>query len=223
MKLQSHNKKKKIITAAIIAAVVIALIVIGVVIAIVASSSQEQEDPKTVEISEIRLSSYPDKVVYFVGDEFDPKGTQIAVINTESQVYYINDMDPDLVITGFDSSAPNDKLPLTITYKGHSITINVTVKETPGDKPYLVSIRVSDNLKTKYSVASWQSGLKITDDVKLICTYSDGSVKEVNMDINFCEGVDYNVTTPGTQIITVRYSDDGSVWAETTVTVTITN
>ena len=220
MKLQS--KKQKTITAVIIAAVVVALIVIGIVVvaSISNSNSNTNQDPEKAEISEIRISSYPDKVVYYVGDEFDPKGTKITVITTDANTFMVDYTDPELTITGFDSTVVNNALPLTISYKGCTLTFNVQVKEVPSNKPYLVSIRVSENMKTTYTLKSWQYGLKL-NGVKLICTLSDGSEQEVDMAMEYCEGVDYNVTSACTQVITIRYSHEG-IWAETTVTITIT-
>lgn len=222
MKLKNQNKKKKIIIAAIIAAVVIALIVVGIVVAVLISTSHKHEDPKAVEISEIRLSAYPDKVIYFVGDEFEPKGTAITVINTEASVYTIDYTDPDLVITGFDSSAVNEKLPLTITYKGHSLTFNVTVKEVPSSKPYLTSIRLSDNFHKEYSLEWWNKYGPTFDNVYVVCTYSDGSEKEVPIESMYCYGLNFNLTSTGSFTFVVKYSDEG-IWAECNVTVTITN
>lgn len=222
MKLKSRNQNKKIITAAIIAAAIIVLIAVGVVIAISVLNSQESEDPKTIEISEIRISSYPSKVVYFIGDEFEPEGTVITVINDKAQVYTVDSTDPDLIISGFDSSAPNDKLPLTITYKGHSITINVTVKEVPSSKPYLTSIRLSDNFHKEYSLEWWNTYGPTFDNVYVVCTYSDGSEKEFPMEATYCYGMNYNLTSKGPFTFVVKFSDEG-IWAECNVTVTITN
>lgn len=217
MQLKKRNSKKTIIIALSVAVVAV-LIITGIVIGLNIDKASNQ-----VIYRGIMVSSNPNKTVYYVGEEFDPSGMKVQVLATNNETsYFIDYKDPELKVTGFDSSVANEMLVLTVTYREFTTTCNVTIKEPEKGTPYLTSIRLSDNFTTTYSLDWWNTYGMVLDDVKVICIYSDGTEKEFPMESSYCYGVDYTITSPETQVITVKYSDNG-VWAETTVPITITN
>ena len=221
MKLQ-RNRKKTYITIAIIVSV---LLIIAAALAIAYVSLMQTINPDAFkpdkEITGISISTAP-KTEYYIGEDFDPTGMKIQVLtNNLSETYFVECPNDEVVITGFDSSVANEKVPVTVTYKGFSVTFNVVVKDYPSAAPVLESIRLSDNFKTTYTLEKWNKNGPSLFGVKLILTYSDGSEQEVQMQSAYCYGIE-DIAAPGTTEFTIKYSD-GGIQVETTVTVTITN
>lgn len=216
MKLQK-NRNKTLIIVAIVAAVVVALIVAGVLVAPTIIGSLNKPEPS------ISVSVSP-KNVYFVGEKFDPTGlkVQVAMGDTEKS-YFVSYPDADLKITGFDSSVANESLTLTITYKGMSTTMNVTIKDYPAKPPVLVSIGLSDAFyETPFTVSFWNRyGPTKRAGVNLVLTYDDGSTKEIPLKGEHCFNVDRNLTSAGTTEFILKYTEGGKTFEET-ITVEIT-
>ena len=215
MKLQSKRKKAVVIASIVVAVVlVIALIALLVVPAII--KSLNKIDPY------IKVSINP-KNSYYVGEKFDPTGLQIQIVTGDNDTsYFVRYPDADLKITGFDSSVAKESLAVTITYKGMSTTMNVTIKEYPDPAPTLQSIRLSDNFyATPHPLDYWNDFGPRRTNINIILTYSDGSEKEIPLKGEHC----FNVTRPlagaGTTQFTIKYSEGGKVFEET-ITVTIT-
>lgn len=221
MKLVSRNQKKKIIIAAAIAVVVIGIIV-GLVVGLSSISNSENDDPNQEAIMlGLSISSKP-KTTYLVGETFNPDGLLVQVLmSTQDATYFVDKNDPELTISGFDSSVPNNKLTLTISYKGFSTTLDVMIKEKESTAPVLERIEVY-NFQTEYKLNIWNEGGPDTAGGKIRAYYSDGSVVEgIVLKTKYIPDYD-QLTKPGKTEIKVIYSD-GVTTVETTVEITVTN
>jgi len=216
MKLRSKNNNTVIIIA-IVAVVVVALIVAGVLLAPTIIGHFNKPDPS------IAVSVSP-KNVYFVGEKFDPTGLKIQVLMGDpDSSYFVSYPNSELKISGFDSSVANESLPLTITYKGMTTTLNVTIKDYPPKNPVLVDMKLSDNFYAHpFSYTVWnKNGPYKRANVNIVLIYDDGSEKEIPLTAEYCSNVDRNLTSAGTTEFTLHYTE-GGVRLEKTITVTIT-
>lgn len=219
MKLNSKRKRNTYIIIAAIALAVLAIV--GVIVGLVVNKVQEE---KGKEIQEITISVLPKKE-YFVGDTFDSTGIVIQVLTKNlDESYYVESTDPEVIFSGFDSSVANDSLTMTVSYKGFTKNFTLKIKDYPPKTPTIESIKLSDDFyEIPYTLSLWNRFGPLLDTSKLIVTYSDGTVKEVPMQYEWCEGVNMNLTSPGETQFTIRYTDENGFSAETTVIVTITN
>ena len=212
MKLKSRNNdKKKIIILVVLAVILVAAIVTAIVVASAIKKNNET-------ITGIMISQQPSDIVYFVGEEFDPTGLVIQVLAKSNDVtYFVKHTDPELKITGFDSSVANEKLVLTVTYREFSTTLNVMIKEIPPQPPTAVSIKMSDNFRTTYPISWWNNYGPIFDGVELIVVYSDGSEESVPMQSYYCYEVNKVLSKPGETSFKVVYNGF-ECWVTVTVT-----
>lgn len=239
MKLSNTNKRKKVI---IIAAIVLAalLLVAGVVALIVTKTLKDTQIGDTTlgdllnggdgnankdGLKGIMISEYP-KSVYQVGDDFDPTGISIQVLATSNdKSYFIDETDAELKFSGFDSSVESEEVTITVTYKEFSTEYKVRVEkkpEPPTSNRVLTSIRLSDNFITTYSKTNWNFFGPTLDDVKLICTFSDGTEQSVPMLYNYIQNPNLNIQSACTYDLIIQYSYANTT-VTTTVTITITN
>ena len=124
----------------------------------------------------------------------------------------------ECTITGFDSSVAVKEQVITVTYKGFTDTFTIEIKEEPTGTPVLESISMQTLPKTEYKV---KEGLN-SDGGVILCTYSDGSTKTVDLINEYVYGFRAAyLAGVGTYDITVKYNEDG-VTAETTYKITIT-
>lgn len=227
MKLPSQSKKKRIILIAIVALAL--LLIAGIVVGITIISSLDLPggveiggDPNA--IKGIIISATPSKTVYAVGEEFSPEGLKIQVLaNSNAGSYFIDNTNSELKFSGFDSETTGQKT-ITVTYREFSVSFFVTVNEKSAPsltEKALTSIRLSDNFQTTYTVERWNKFGPRFKDVKLICTYSDGTEKEVEMLTDYVYGIDTSIESVGTTQFTIKYNE-GGIEVTTTVTVTIT-
>lgn len=217
MRLKKQNNKRIIIIAIIAVVVVLALVVGGIFLF---SSSNNGEEPKPDDIIGIEISSRPSLTEYFVGEQFKPEGARVQVMTHDHEKSYFVDHTA-LSFSGFDGSKLGEQV-ITVTYKGFTTTFTVSVKELPPATPTLVSIRLSDNFVSTYTLDWWTEYGPVFDGVNLICTYSDGSEKSVPMSASYCLNINTNINSATTVEIPVQYIDGGII-AETTVEITVTN
>ena len=216
MKLR-NKRNNTVLIVAIIAIAVVLLAVVGILVAPTIINKVNKPDPY------IAISVSP-KNEYFVGETFDPRGLKIQVITGDNETsYFVDYKDPNLKVTGFDSSVPNESLTLTVIYKEMSTTFNVKIKEVPPPPPTLVSIGLSDSFyETPFTLYFWNRfGPTKREGVNLVLTYSDGSTKEIPLNGEHIFDIDRDLQSAGTTEFTIKYSEGGIVFEET-ITVTIT-
>lgn len=220
MKLRRHHNKinnKTIIVLAIILAVVL---VAGIVAIIVGVDSAQKQDKFNKEVIRINVSSRPAKLVYYVGETFDPTGLKLQVVTNHQDESYFVEYNEEMNFSGFDSSEPNNAQTITVSYMGFSTTFVVEIKEKPSLAPVLESIEVY-NFKTTYTLADWNKYGPSVTGARIRCVYSDGSTEE---DIILKNSYIYGfkkLESAGTTEIIIKYTI-GSVTVQTNVTITIT-
>ncbi len=211
MKLKKSKGRKTLKIVAIILAAVLAIILIAVIAGVIVYNQMDKK------ISNIYISSYPEKRYYYVGEKLDISGLEIRAVTEVGTILTVNSR--ELTISGFDSSEVSEKQWVTITYEGLSVQYDITIIELPKPTPTLESIEVYD-LQTEYDIEYWNSyGLNIVGSM-IRLHYSDGSTVENYLYPEYVSGVRM-VDAPGTLEITVKYSD-GVNMVETQVEITIT-
>lgn len=162
-------------------------------------------------VTGISIISTP-KSFYYVGDTFDPSGIVLAVtVEENTQPYYINGNYPEVEVSGFDSSAPNEALPITVSYKGFTATYNVAIKDASFGEYVILSLTITTKPKTTYYVGQEfdKTGMRIqvntdkqattffveADDEKLTISGFDSSAPAENQKVTVTyEGVSTSFT-----------------------------
>ncbi|MDF2484469.1 MAG: hypothetical protein K0R46_637 [Herbinix sp.] len=96
--------------------------------------------------NEILLSHYPDKLVYYYGENFDPTGMEVLGRNNDGTISVIT----DYTISGFDNSRLGNQI-LTIRYQDFILNITVQVKLAP-----ITGIAVANRSLSTYTL-TWSS------------------------------------------------------------------
>ena len=206
--MRKQRIRKILITLAIIVAVI--ALVIGVAL-VVNSVVQEK---KGQEIDKIVISGMPKKQEYYLGEQFEPNGLRVQVFTKDMKNTYFVDF-TQLTISGFDSSAINESVEITVSYKGHSATFTIKVKDHEPQPPHLVSIEVKD-LKTTYSLEKWNKNGPDYNGAYLLCTYSDGTTENVWIQSTWATQREI-MDAPGKTYVTIEYMGK-SIQVEFTIT-----
>ena len=207
MKLKSKRNNKTIIIIAIVAAVL--LLAIGITVAIVlgnkAKKEAEAEEERKQEVVGILINYYPDKRVYYIGEEFDPTGIRIQV-RTNGQEYtrFVSDLS-QLTFSGFDSSVVNDNLVITVWYEGWTATFDVIVKEEPAPDPVIESIEIK-GLPLEYKLDKWNTEGPDSLNAYFLLTYTDGKTEKVWIQPEWIEER-AKMNAPGKQTLNIYYKD----------------
>lgn len=222
MKLQSSKQKQKktliIIGIAVLALALIAGLIVGIVSLVqnITDGDKDKTPEQPLATLGISISSFPNKMEYFVGELSDWTGLRVQVVmNKQSETYFVGVNDVE--ITGFDSSAPNDKQVITVTYGEFSTTFTVKIKENPAEAPKRESLKLDENFKSTFTMDEWNN-TSVLNRKYLIVVYTDGSEEKVPMSLNYVVGGSLpKATAPGEISFTIYYKG-----LETTITVTIT-
>ncbi|MBR3875379.1 MAG: bacterial Ig-like domain-containing protein [Clostridia bacterium] len=171
------------------------------------------------EISDMILSSVPNKTVYYVGENIDLSGLTLYIkMKNGSEIYErYDDRLSSFVVSGFNSSAPIDQQVVTVKYKKQSVSFTVKIKEMPVAEPSVQSITVNPLPKTEYKVG----GSFIARTAKIVATFSDGSTQEIALNRSHLSNWAEAIQAPGTHEIKVVYFDGNGGYAETTFTITV--
>lgn len=220
MKLRSRrsvNKKLIIIVAAIVLAIVLIGVIVGVVIKKNDDKKEQEESDK--DVIGINVASKPDKDVYCIGEEFDPKGFLLQVVTKSGTETYFVEYNEDMVFSGFDSSAVAETQTITVSYMGYATTFVIQIKEEAQVAPTLERIEVY-NFQTEYTLSDWNLSGPNVRGGRIRCIYSDGSVVEdILLKDSYIDSEDViYMSKPGKTEITIKYSN-----LETTVEITVTN
>lgn len=216
------NNKKKKITIIVCVSLIVILAIVG--IALLLLNGNNGNPTKENITTGISVYINPNKLEYYIGQEFDPEGIKLQVTNKNNEYTYIVDDLNEMTFSGFDSSVANEALSVTVSYQGYSTTFNVVIKEYENPQPTLESIEVCD-LQTTYSVERWNKNGPNLYGSYLKLTYSDGSTKgsyeETPLLWDYVEPLS-KVDGAGTTQMVINYIEGGVV-VSTTVIITITD
>ena len=183
----------------------------------VGGDNQGGDMPDT--ILDFQVSAPPYKTVYYVGETADYEGLYLYYRNADDRsryIYYTDDPGA-FTITGFDSSAPMENQVITVESAGFTATFTVTILEIPEVLPTLVGIRISPMPQTTYTL---EDAFRF-NNAKIIAEYSDGTTKTEYLAMNHIDGFGA-IDSVGEHEIIIRYFDDNGGYAETYITITIT-
>ena len=198
---------KKVI---IIAAIVLAVVVVSALITILALTGNQNNE---TDIAGIEIKQLP-KTSYIIGEAASYDGLMVEVVLMNGERYDI-DLD-ECTIEGFSTESATDFCTIRIYYQGFSCAYNISVKEPPEKFVELVSVEFKTlPYKLTYKVGEWVEPFGGV----LLCTYSDGSTKEVALGYEHI--MNFNSNNVGEYTIRVKYTE-GVYVANTQYTVTIT-
>ena len=145
-------------------------------------------------IKSITMHTTPTKTKYNVNDALDVTNGEIKIIKA-SGIAEIKELTEEMV-SGFDSSKENTKLPLTISYTENGITKTTTFTVSVEDQ--VTAIRINKTPKTKYK---YNENLDVTTG-QLEITKGSGTTT-IPITSNMVTG--YDKTKLGDQELTVTY------------------
>ena len=145
-------------------------------------------------IKSITMHTTPTKTKYNVNDALDVTNGEIKIIKA-SGIAEIKELTEEMV-SGFDSSKENTKLPLTVSYTENGITKTTTYNVSVEDQ--VTAIRINKTPKTKYK---YNENLDVTTG-QLEITKGSGTTT-IPITSNMVTG--YDKTKLGDQELTVTY------------------
>lgn len=103
-------------------------------------------------VTGIKIVSKPTRS-YGIGEELDTSKITIAVTVAErTEPYYINASYPDVVVSGFDSSAVNPNVTITVTYADFSESYSVEIVDKSNMEVHIMSLHIVNYPKLTYYV-----------------------------------------------------------------------
>ena len=211
----SNGSKKPVNRKLIIAIAAIAIVLAVVIIAVLVNTIKDSK-----EITQIFISSTPNKTVYYVGEKANYEGLSVTVVykngKTASIPYY------ECTITGFDTTASSENQTVTVRYQGYEADFYIIVKDIPKPTPVLVRIYLEELPKTEYKADEWLD----TNGGIIIREYKDGSTRYLTLVNSYIYGWEaaleaFEAGVEGPYTLTVKYKENG-ILAETTYDITIT-
>ena len=179
------------------------------------NDGEDDDEEKEDKITSVQVVGYPDKRTYYCGEWFDKTGLKVYAFYESGA--YVNVVDA-CTITGFDSSVAVEQQTITVTYGEFTATFTITIKEVPKPVAAVQSVVLESLPKTQYKLGDT---LEATGGV-LICTYTDGTTKKVDLTIGHISGFKYAMDSGvGEHTLTVIYRENG-VRVDTTYKITIT-
>ena len=143
---------------------------------------------KPVNLTSITIVKKPDKLNYFVGEEFDPSGLVVAAVYDNNATKAVT----DYTLSGFESTVGTKTI--TVTYNGKTATFDVEVKEKPVNLTSITIVKKPDKLNYFVGEEFDPSGLVVA------AVYDNNATKAVTA--YTLSGFE---STVGTKTITVEY------------------
>lgn len=144
------------------------------------------------DLSGIRITSFPSKVYYKIGESFDPSGLTVAEVRQDGTEKEITDYD----ISGFDSSTAGSKT-ITVSY---NVTINEVTRFIGSDN---FKIRVTNDGKNPFDDSSSSSSGETeekTEPIKVTVHWINGEFADLTN-----ENIDQNTLTLQESICSESY------------------
>ncbi|MGM9632428.1 MAG: bacterial Ig-like domain-containing protein [Eubacteriales bacterium] len=229
MKFQSIHKRKKLIVLIVVGVLFLACI-IGVIIFQLVSEERQKQEELAVTYG-IAIANKPNKMVYLVGERFEPEGLTVQLITNKAGAAQFVDY-TKLTFTGFDSSVPNDSVAVTVSYGEFATILVVKVEADPTADPGSDSnpesqestIEIRDMILT-YTMSRWNSRGPSTYGAYALITKPDGteygSLTETALSNDMIRNYE-KVSEPCEYELIILYIEKDGTEHRATVTVTIT-
>ncbi|MBQ8414030.1 MAG: bacterial Ig-like domain-containing protein [Clostridia bacterium] len=212
-------RDKRTLTIIIVAAIVLVALIATIITVSVMNKKAAEEQGRNIQ--KIYISSWPEKLQYYVGEEANYNGLVIGLLKNNGStenITYTEETKSEFSFTGFDSSKATEEQTITVKYKDFTCKFYISVKEVPKPDPVLMSISMAVMPKTEYKVGERLdlSGAMINKH------YNDGTSKRTIIIFSYISGWEEAVEAgPGTHTLTVKYKENG-VLKKTTFDITIT-
>ena len=188
-----------------------AVVILAIVIAVVSIGAAESAYDK--QVSHVAITSLPEKLVYYVGEE--PSYTGLTITTTLNDGTSFSEGPEACTFSGFNSEFPELEQRITVTYGEHTFVFNVDIKERPNPVDTLKSVSLKTLPKTEYKVGD---ALSVGGGIILV-EYEDGSTKEIQLKYGHVSG--FSTEVAGNFTITV-FVEEGGVLATCTYQITVT-
>ena len=171
--------------------------------------TEEPETPEVLELQEIQITQAPQKVTYYVGENFDSTGMVVKAIYSNSATQEERDVTNAITITNC-TNLQLDQTTVTISYTEGEITKTTTqaivVQEEIIEEPEvsLEKIEVSA-LPSKLQYVKAVDQLNLAGGI-IKATYSDDTAKYIDMTNENVTATGFDNTKLGTNTITVAYA-----------------
>lgn len=165
------------------------------------------------EVSQVAISSLPDKLVYYVGEE--PSYTGLIITTTLNNGTSFTEGPEACTFSGFNSEFAELEQRITVTYGEHTFVFTVDIKERPRPVATLKSISLKTLPKTEYKVGN---ALSVSGGIILV-EYNDGSTREIQLKYGHISG--FSTEVAGNFTITVLV-EEGGILATCTYNITVT-
>ena len=214
----NFRDKRTLIIIIVAAIVLVALIATLITVSVMNKKADEEQGRN---IQKIYISSWPEKLQYYVGEDANYDGLVIGLLKNNGStenITYSEETKGEFSFTGFDSSKVTEEQTITVKYKDFTCKFYISVKEVPKPVPVLSSISIAVLPKTEYKVGEWLN----TDGGVILKEYSDGTFASTVLINQYISGWEEAVEGgPGTYTLTVKYKENG-VLKKTTFDITIT-
>ncbi len=152
-------------------------------------------------IANIELIAWPEKLVYYIGDKPSYTGLELGITLYDGTEYIVGPEECEF--SGFNSEFAEEEQHITVTYKEHTFSFTVTIKEVPHLISPLKKISLVTLPQTEYKVGD---RLSVENGV-LLLEYEDGHTQRIRLEYSHI----YNFTTdkPGTHTISVKIMENG--------------
>ena len=212
---KSSGKLPKSVNPKVLAIVLSAVAVVFCVAVIIFFNKTGFGEENPAKITGISIVHPPEKVEYYVGEEYSFYGLLVRVTFDSGINMTIGGADCE--ISGFNSSAPVEHQTITVKYAGYSATYQITILGDPvmETKPNITGLSFKNLPKTEYKVGEY---MDISTGVLQI-EYSDGSTEELELRYEYI--YDFTTDAPGTYEVNVKLLKEGRLYT-TTYTITVT-
>lgn len=176
-------------------------IVVVLIVVVVLVVNNVKRNSYGDQISSVAISSLPNKVEYYVGEEPNYEGFTVSTTYNNGTTF--TEGPEACTFSGFNSEFAVEKQTITVVYGEHTFAFDITIKEPIRPFSPLVKISFDTLPKTEYKVGDW---LDVSEGV-LILEYEDGYTRKIRLEYNHI--YDFSTENPGKFTITVKLREDG--------------
>ncbi len=174
-------------------------IVLVIATVVIVNSTRSAAHGKMV--SSVAISSLPEKLVYYIGEEISYTGLEITTTLNNGTSF--TEGPEACTFSGFNSEFAEEEQRITVTYGEHKFVYTVTIKEPVRPLSPLTSISLEALPKTEYKVGD---GLSVENGV-LLLTYKDGFTRRIRLEYGHI--YDFSTEKAGSFTITVKLREEG--------------
>ena len=151
-------------------------IILILVVAIVLVVNNAKQTEHGNQVSQVAISSLPNKLVYYIGEQ--PSYAGLTITTTLNNGMTFTEGPEACTFSGFNSEFAVEEQKITVTYGEHTFVYTVTIKEPIKPFSPLTGVSLETLPKTEYKVGDW---LDVNGGV-LLLEYEDGSTRRIKLE-----------------------------------------